>query len=671
MVSIYRAVLLALLPLLGLAVLISNAPSGAAAPMGLPPVLPAASPSPTASCGWQLTASLNPGSPWETYFFSVSTLALTDTWAVGTYTRPSDRTGHSLTEHWDGQQWTVVPSPDADPRFNLLEGVTAIAADDVWAVGYYRRPNGPEQALIEHWDGAAWSLVPSPPVFTDTNILRSVAAVAPDDIWAVGYYCCVQGWTRPLIEHWDGSTWSVIPSPTAGPKNTEFWDVTVFSAHDIWAVGGFTDSTGDMFPLSEHWDGTAWQIVPSPPPYNPYGNYDTYFRGIAGSGPNDIWAVGWQWSGALIEHWDGVSWTILPVGGWGLLLGVTALSPTDAWAVGYNPQPGRNFALTLHWNGICWTEIPSVSPGAAINILERVAASGPNDIWTVGETWNGNGYPWKTLAEHYIGPCRNPPGCPSPTPTATASPTPTGTSTPTASATATPSPSPTVTLCPLVFTDVDPTDPFYAYIRCLACHGLVSGYPCGGPGEPCVGPTNPPYFRPGTNVTRGQLSKILAGAAGFVDPIPSTQQTFADAPPGSPFWLWLERLAGRGAISGYPCGGAGEPCVGPANRPYARPNASATRGQISKIVSSAAGWTETPTAQTFTDVPPGSPFYFYVERLAGRGIVGGYPCGEVGEPCVPPANRPYFRPGNPTTRGQLAKIAVIPFFPGCDPPTLH
>ena len=93
-----------------------------------------------------------------------------------------------------------------------------------------------------------------------------------------------------------------------------------------------------------------------------------------------------------------------------------------------------------------------------------------------------------------------------------------------------------------------------------------------------------------------------------------------------------------------------------------------TRGQLSKIVSGAAGWTETPTGQTFEDVAPGSTFYLYIERVASRGIVNGYPCGGAGEPCVAPGNRPYFRPNNNATRGQMAKIAAAAFFPGCSTP---
>ena len=73
----------------------------------------------------------------------------------------------------------------------------------------------------------------------------------------------------------------------------------------------------------------------------------------------------------------------------------------------------------------------------------------------------------------------------------------------------------------------------------------------------------------------------------------------------------------------------------------------------------------TATPQTFEDVPPGSTFYLWIERMSGRGIFAGYPCGGPFEPCVAPANRPYFRPNNNATRGQMSKIAAEAFFPNC------
>jgi len=131
------------------------------------------------------------------------------------------------------------------------------------------------------------------------------------------------------------------------------------------------------------------------------------------------------------------------------------------------------------------------------------------------------------------------------------------------------------------FQDVPPGSTFFQFIGRLASRGYISGYPCGGSGEPCQ-PGHLPYFRPNNNATRGQISKIVSNAADFNDP-PSGQQ-FEDMPAGSTYYSYTFRLASRSVMSGYRCGGTGEPCTPPGNLPYFRPNANATRGQISKIV---------------------------------------------------------------------------------------
>jgi len=187
----------------------------------------------------------------------------------------------------------------------------------------------------------------------------------------------------------------------------------------------------------------------------------------------------------------------------------------------------------------------------------------------------------------------------------------------------------------------------------MACRGIVNGYPNG-------------TFRPLNNVTRGQLSKIVSNSAGFTDP--QTTQMFVDAPPGSTFFNYIGRLASRGYIVGYPCGGTWEPCL-TGNMPYFRPNNPATRGQISKIVSNAAGFVEPPTGQIYQDVPPDSTFYAFIERLTSRDVMQGYPCGIIrADPCIPPVNLPYFRPNNNATRGQTSKIVANTFLPDCDTP---
>ncbi|HYP39929.1 MAG TPA: S-layer homology domain-containing protein, partial [Chloroflexia bacterium] len=133
------------------------------------------------------------------------------------------------------------------------------------------------------------------------------------------------------------------------------------------------------------------------------------------------------------------------------------------------------------------------------------------------------------------------------------------------------------------FEDAPVGSTFHLFIEQLAARGIIGGYPCGGPGEPCVGPGDRPYFRPNSQVTRGQTAKIVALAARMAAP-PTGSRTFEDVPVGSTFYEWIERMGLEGIIGGYPCGGPGEPC-GPENRPYFRPGNNVTRGQAAKIVS--------------------------------------------------------------------------------------
>ena len=214
--------------------------------------------------------------------------------------------------------------------------------------------------------------------------------------------------------------------------------------------------------------------------------------------------------------------------------------------------------------------------------------------------------------------------------------------------------------CPLQFSDVAAGSTFDAYIGCLACRGIVSGYSDG-------------TYQPGAGLTRGQLAKIVAGAAVLTATIPLTQQTFADVQPNSTFWVYVERAAAAGLVSGYTCGTVpAEPCDG-GQRPYYRPGVGVTRGQTAKLVSQGAGWTDPiPLAQqTFSDVRPGDTFWGTIERTALHGSIAGYSCGPGGPGPCDEQRRPYYLPGAGVTRGQAAKIVGNSFFPQCEtrPPT--
>ena len=106
------------------------------------------------------------------------------------------------------------------------------------------------QTLTFHWDGTQWLIVPSPNMGGNTNPVRSVAAVSSTDAWAAGYYYNGTVW-QTFIIHWDGTAWSVSPSPNAGASNNFLEAISAISADDIWAVGRWGTSSG----LTLHWDG--------------------------------------------------------------------------------------------------------------------------------------------------------------------------------------------------------------------------------------------------------------------------------------------------------------------------------------------------------------------------------------------------------------------------------
>ena len=132
----------------------------------------------------------------------IAAISPSDIWAVGAV---GGATSAALTLHFNGQQWIRVSAPSAS-----LLGVTALATNNVWAAGV-QLVRGP---VVEHWNGTAWKVVTSPNIGTSA-VLNSIRAISPTDIWAAGCNACgdVGGSNPALIEHWDGTAWSINPSP--------------------------------------------------------------------------------------------------------------------------------------------------------------------------------------------------------------------------------------------------------------------------------------------------------------------------------------------------------------------------------------------------------------------------------------------------------------------------
>jgi hypothetical protein len=301
--------------------------------------------------------------------------------------------------------WVVRPSPTAGQA--VLAAVAARASDDVWAVGDYVA-GGVSKTLIEHWDGARWRIVPSPNPAAGAhtaNILSAVVALSAKNVWAFGLYEKATTSQRTLIEHWNGTRWSVVPSPNSGTGDNALYGAAARSSADIWAVGSRA-SLGHSRTLTEHWNGRRWRIVPSPN----VGAGDNFLAGAAAAARGPVWAVGGDSvSGGrtLALRWTGRSWvrgtTANPGNSVRVLTSVTVPAARYALAVGNYVTGTQTRALAERWTGSGWSVVPAASPAAYANFLSDVAARGTQNAWAVGARRASPGSAIRTLTEHWNG----------------------------------------------------------------------------------------------------------------------------------------------------------------------------------------------------------------------------------------------------------------------------
>jgi hypothetical protein len=255
----------------------------------------------------------------------------------------------------------------------------------------------PTSGLAERWYGGRWTMVPSavsPDPATTGVSLTDVVSVSPDDAWAVGDTSRILRLTvaGALIEHWDGTSWSIIPNPLSAQAGATLSALALVSSGDIWAVG--SQGTGQAAtPLAEHWNGTAWASVPVPAATAGSG-----LSAVSADSSGDVWATGFQDSPQqqpLAEHWNGTAWSIVtlpafsPAGYTGALGSVYAASPDDVWAIdssSTNSVGGLDTAVFVHWDGADWTAEPAPGPQAwsLFYSYAGIAGSGPDNIWAAG-----------------------------------------------------------------------------------------------------------------------------------------------------------------------------------------------------------------------------------------------------------------------------------------------
>jgi hypothetical protein len=327
---------------------------------------------------WSKVASPDPGAAFDE-LTAVSVVSADDVWAAGydCSTAHCDGSGNvqnTLILRWNGTKWSTVPSPDPSTTANLLLGVTAVSADDVWAAGS-EIPNAAtlkSTTLILHWNGTKWSRVSSPNVSGASNTLYGVDANSATSAWAVGnecdFFACPEpGYTTgTMILHWNGTTWSKVSSPSPGVSNNVLFGVSAVTPDDAWAVGDTSGtSAGGGGTLVVHWNGTKWSRVASPNPGSQFND----LQAVSAASASDVQAAGNQLGAdlpydTLTEHWNGKAWSAVASPNGTLakpfvnfLAGVSAISSCDAVAVGWAMSSGTPSyqVLILRWNGKTWS----------------------------------------------------------------------------------------------------------------------------------------------------------------------------------------------------------------------------------------------------------------------------------------------------------------------------
>jgi len=290
---------------------------------------------------WQVVPTPSPDTGIN-FLSAVSEAALRDMWAVG------ETGSNTFIVHWNGTAWTQVPSPNPSSSVNLLSGVAAVSASDAWAVGQFFAGTG-DDALVVHWNGQNWAQTTAPAPGSQ-SALAAVTATSAKDAWAVGTFFTSSG-QKTLIEHWNGTKWAQVPSPNpAGPvSEIGLNGVAATSASDAWAVGTYTTGVTDKTVI-EHWDGRTWKLVPSPNP-DPHSS----LLSVAATSAGNAWAVGTRRTSTsertLVVRWNGTAWKLVPSPNPGQvngLAGVAATAPTDIWAVGSFTTGGLAQVLAAH-----------------------------------------------------------------------------------------------------------------------------------------------------------------------------------------------------------------------------------------------------------------------------------------------------------------------------------
>jgi hypothetical protein len=336
-----------------------------------------------ATGGW--TAASVPPLAGNVDLQGASALNNSDAWAVGAQIADAEQPpAPAVAYHWNGTTWSLTPTPNLGVAVGL-ESVSASSPTDAWAVGGINLGPRDHGTLIEHWNGSTWSVAQENAETGQGVQLDGVVGLSSTDAWAVGD-------SSGLVEHWNGKTWRLVtlPDPSFTPAAGQA--ISAVSAKNLWILGFTVNSaTGVATSESLHFNGTSWTAAPLQQP-----NATNFgLNSLSAISAKDIWAVGQVRPSStaangstLIEHYNGTAWSIVPSPTPGFdptLTGVAGRSATDAYAVG-NELPSANGgpeqALILRWDGKSWSQDSDGKIGGSP--IAAATFPGADTEWAVG-----------------------------------------------------------------------------------------------------------------------------------------------------------------------------------------------------------------------------------------------------------------------------------------------
>ena len=253
--------------------------------------------------------------------------------------------------------------------------------------------------MIEHWNGTAWSVVAGPEI--EGAGLHAVAAISADNVWAFG----AGGGSGPLVEHWDGTSLEHRPQQGVLSSFNHISAVSVDSANNIWALA--SNNTGG--PSLVEFNGTTWSQVANMPTIKGEPMGATSITAIS---PTDVWIAGSGFFTSIrigrrtmtIDHpavaqWNGTSLSVVPTPApansppeTSGFTGIAAVSANDIVAVGVIRGSSILDGQTLieQWNGTSWSIVSSPSPSTTENYLDAVTALSDGTVVAVGTQRDNN-----------------------------------------------------------------------------------------------------------------------------------------------------------------------------------------------------------------------------------------------------------------------------------------